>query len=151
MFTHSLVSKTVPFQTFQFSISTQFKCKYTVYLSKTFLFQAIQFSQAFFIQTLQFSISMRLVLFNQSGATNPSQSGPGSNGNEGVLCIPQSSSITGASPSDRLALYWGHSLGWVLPLCRGVFGVFYSPSRLSNLISKRIIFKWARTHLFAHR
>ena len=41
----------------QFSISTQFKCKYG--LSKTFLFQAIQFNQ-----TIQFSISMPLVLFN---------------------------------------------------------------------------------------
>ena len=30
-----------------------------------------------------------------SGATTPDQSGPGINGNEGVLCIPQSSSITG--------------------------------------------------------
>ena len=53
------MSKTVPFQTIQFSISTQFKCKYTVYLSKTLLFQAIQFSQ-----TIQFSISMPFVLFN---------------------------------------------------------------------------------------
>ena len=31
----------------------------------------------------------------QSGASIPGQSGPGSNGNEGVLHIPQSSSITG--------------------------------------------------------
>ena len=35
-----------------------------------------------------------------SGATTPSLSGPGSNGNEEVLRIPQSSSITGTSPSD---------------------------------------------------
>ena len=40
-----------------------------------------------------------------SGATSPEQSGPGSDGKEGVLCIPQSSSITGASPSDCLVLY----------------------------------------------
>ena len=33
------------------------------------------------------------------GMTNPSQSRPGSNGNDGVLHIPQSSS-TGASSSD---------------------------------------------------
>ena len=45
-----------------------------------------------------------------SGATIPSQSGPGSNDNEGVLCIPQSSSITGTSPSDCLVSYSGHSL-----------------------------------------
>ena len=36
----------------------QFKCKYGL-IVKTFLFQAIQFSQ-----TIQFSISMPLVLFN---------------------------------------------------------------------------------------
>ena len=58
------MSKTVPFQTIQFSISMQFKCKYIVYLSKTFLFQAIQFSQTVLIQTIQFSIIMQLILFN---------------------------------------------------------------------------------------
>ena len=47
------MSKTVPFQAIQFSIITQFKCKYS--LSKEFLFQAIHFSQ-----TVQFSISMQL-------------------------------------------------------------------------------------------
>ena len=39
-----------------------------------------------------------------SGATTPGQSGPGSNGNEGLLGIPQSSSITGASPSSTRRL-----------------------------------------------
>ena len=34
------------------------------------------------------------------GATTPGQSEPGSDDNEGVLRIPQSSSISGASPSD---------------------------------------------------
>ena len=37
-----------------------------------------------------------------SGATTPGQSGPGSNGNEGVVHIPQNSSITGTTPSDCL-------------------------------------------------
>ena len=54
--------KTVSFQTIQFSISMQFKFKYTVYLSKTFLFQAIQFSQTVLIQTIQFSISTQFYL-----------------------------------------------------------------------------------------
>ena len=45
-----------------------------------------------------------------SGATTPGQSGPGSDGNEGVLRIPQNFSITGTSPSDCLVLYPGHSL-----------------------------------------
>ena len=44
-----------------------------------------------------------------SGATTPGQSEPGSNGNKGVLHIPQSSSITGNSPSDCLVSYLGHS------------------------------------------
>ena len=51
-----------------------------------------------------------------SGATTPDQSGPGSDGNEGVLCIPQSSNITGASPSDCLVSYQGHMLGVLTPL-----------------------------------
>ena len=46
-----------------------------------------------------------------SGATTLGQRGPGSDGNEGVPYIPQSSSITGASPSDCLVSYLGHSLG----------------------------------------
>ena len=86
-------------------------------MSKSFLFQAIQFSQS--IQTIQFSISTQLVLSNPdralSGATIPGQSGLGSNGNEGVLHIPQSSSITGTSPSDCLVSYLGHSLGASYP------------------------------------
>ena len=43
-----------------------------------------------------------------SGATTPGQSGPGSDGNEGVLRIPQISSITGIWPSDCLVSYLGH-------------------------------------------
>ena len=49
-----------------------------------------------------------------SGATTPGQSGPRSDGNEGVLSIPQSSSITGAFPSDCLIscpeYLWGRGL-----------------------------------------
>ena len=44
------------------------------------------------------------------GATTPGQSGPGSNGNERLLCVLQSFSITEASPSDCLASYPVHSL-----------------------------------------
>ena len=50
-----------------------------------------------------------------SGATTLGQSGPGSNGNEGVLCIHQSASITGTSPSDCLVSYPGYSLGESYP------------------------------------
>ena len=50
-----------------------------------------------------------------SYTTTPGQSGHGSDGNEGVLRIPQSPSITGASPSDRLVSYPGHSFGESYP------------------------------------
>ena len=40
-----------------------------------------------------------------SGATTPGQNGLRSNGNDGVLPIPQSSSITGNSLSDCLVSY----------------------------------------------
>ena len=45
-----------------------------------------------------------------SGAAIPGLSGPSNDGNKGVLCIPQSSSITGISPSHCLVSYLGHSL-----------------------------------------
>ena len=76
---------------------------------KTFLFQAIQFSQTVLFQWIQFSINIvfvhtqlnvKTVLFQVipfssiwptdrviSGATTPAQSGPGSDGSEGVLSL----------------------------------------------------------------
>ena len=109
-------------------------------MSKTFLFQATQLSQTILIQTIQLSksidflhiqLNFKTVLFQAiqfciskqfssiwpidralSGATTSGQSEPGNNGNEGLLCIAQSSSITGTSPSDCLVSYPGHSLGW---------------------------------------
>ncbi len=96
------MSKTVPFQTIQLTISTQFS-------------------------------SIRPIDSTLSGATTPGQSGPGSDGNEGVLCIPQSSSFTGTSPSDGLVSCPGHFLeGGVLPLCIDAVGVFYSYSQLGR-------------------
>ena len=47
----------------------------------------------------------------QSDSTTPGQSGPWGEGNKEILCISQHSSITGASPSDCLDSYLGHSLG----------------------------------------
>ena len=75
-----------------------------------------------------------LVLFNlyigPLCATTLGQSGLGSDGNEGVLHIPQSSSINGILPSDCLVSYPGHSWGGeVLPLCREAVGVFYNHSQ----------------------
>ena len=48
-------------------------------------------------------------------ATTPGQSVPERDGNEGVLCIPQSSWITGTSTADCLVSYQGHSLGQSYP------------------------------------
>ena len=60
-----------------------------------------------------------------SGTTTLGQSVPGSNSNEGVLHIPQSSSITEASSSDCIMLYpvliqWSN-LPWILSWQEGDF------------------------------
>ena len=109
------MSKTFLFQTFQFSISTQFKCQ-------TVLFQTIQFSTS-----LQFNFIWpidRTLL----GATTT-----GSDGNEGVLRNPQSSSITRPSSSHCLFSYPGHLLEEVLPLFRTVVGEVNNFSRLGQI------------------
>ena len=94
-------SQTVLFQSVQFSIRIVFV--YTQLDVKTALFQAIQFN----ISTL-FS-SIWAIDKTLSGTTTPGQSGTGSDGNEGVLHIRQSSSVTGTSLSDCLVSYPGHS------------------------------------------
>ena len=48
------MSKTVQFQIIQFSINTQFKCKYSLIVKK---FRATQFNHTVLIQLIQFSIS----------------------------------------------------------------------------------------------
>ena len=60
-----------------------------------------------------------------SDATIPGQSGPGSNGNERVHHIPQSSIITGASP--LFSVISKTLIGVVLPYCRDAVCVFYRP------------------------
>ena len=59
--------------------------------------------------------SIRPIEKTLSGTTTPGQSGPVSDSNEEVLQIPQSPSITGASPSDCLVSYLAHSLGESYP------------------------------------
>ena len=54
--------------------------------------------------------SSQTVLLDPIKFFHSGQSGSGSNGSEGVHCIPQSSSITEASASDCLVSYLGHSL-----------------------------------------
>ena len=92
---HSVNINLHQFQTIQFSISIQFKCKKN-------LFQAIQFHT-------QFS-SIWPIDRTLSCAATPGPSGPGRDSDERVLCIFQSSSITGASPSDCFVSYPEHSL-----------------------------------------
>ena len=92
-------------------MSTQFNCQ-KHFFSKL----RIQFNQTVLIQVFQLRIS---TLFSSiwsidrtlSGAIAPGQSEPGSDGNEGVLYIPQSSSNTRTSQSDCLVSYLGHLLG----------------------------------------
>ena len=69
--------------------------------------------------------SIWLIDRNLSGSTSPGESGPGSDGTEGVLCTPPNSTITGASLSNFLVSFPGHSSGEPF-----VFGVFCSSSRL---------------------
>ena len=81
---------------------------------KTVLFQAIQFS----IST-QFS-SVWLIDMTLSGATTLAQSGPGTGGNKGVLCIPQSSSITDISWYLFLIYHWGMLSIYVIVIGKGI-------------------------------
>ena len=100
---------------------------------KTTIFQAIQSS----ISTLFRSIWP--IDRSLSSATTPGQSWPWSDGNKGVLRIPQSSSITETSSPDCLVLYPGHSL-WrgVLPLCRDAAGVFCRHIQLGQVFAGRL-------------
>ena len=95
-------------------------------MSKTVLFLIIQFSM-----NTQFS-SVWLIDRTISGVTILGQSGPGSNGNEGVLCISQNSSITGTSPSDCLVSYPGHSFWGLTTLQRCSQCILQHPNRLDN-------------------
>ena len=89
--------------------------------TKAVLFQAIQSSistQISFIKPIDRALP---------GTAIPGQSGPVSDGIKGVLCIPQSSRIIEASPSDCLVSYPGHTLWRVsYPFSRGAIGIFYS-------------------------
>ena len=93
-----------------------------VSMSKTVLFQTIQFSMSTQISSLK---PIDRVL---SGATTPGQCRPWSDGNEGALRISQSSSISGTSPADCLVSYPGEVL----------LGVFYSPSLLGKCLYVRV-------------
>ena len=60
-----------------------------------------------------------------TNTNNPGKSGPESKGNDKVLHISQSfrTGVLSFSIVPRLLVGWG-----VFPFCRGVIGVFFSPS-----------------------
>ena len=68
-----------------------------------------------------------------SGAVTPRQRVPESNGNEGVLCIPQSSIITGASPLYYLMSKQVTRCGGGMSYPSAV-DIFHSRSRLGSQI-----------------
>ena len=92
-------------------------------------------------QTVHFSIS---TLFSSiwpidrtlSGATTWGQSGPGSDGNKGVLCIPESSCITGAPLSDCFVSYPEH-----------LTGKSYTSAEMQSVYPAALA-KWARLHCY---
>ena len=95
---HTVKVKTILFWTIPFSVSR-------LSMSKTVLFQVIQFSNSILFSS---TWPMNRTL---SDATTLGQNGPRSNGNEEVHCIPKNSSIIGTSPSNCLVSYPGHLLG----------------------------------------
>ena len=80
-----------------------------------------------------------------SSATTPGQNEPESNSNEKVLHIPQSSSITEASPSDCLVSYLVHSL--VVGVGVGVVGSYPSAEMWS--VYSTAPANWAKTIQFS--
>ena len=107
-----LMSKTFPFQKIQFNISTQVKCKYKFNCQTHFYFKLFNLVNQFYFKQFSWAKVYTLAL---SGASIPGQSGPESNGNEGVLRIPQSPSITGTSPWDCLVSYQDTRWWWPYP------------------------------------
>ena len=84
-------------------------------------------------QTTQFS-SIWPINRTLSGATIAGQSGPGSDGNKGVLRIPQSSSITETSPSDCLVSYQDTRLGVGLTPHQSVYSTVPADWAMETLI-----------------
>ena len=75
-----------------------------------------------------------------TGTTTLGQSGLGSNGNEEVLHISQSSK-TGASPSDGLISYPGHLLGWVSYSSAKMQSAYSTTSNNWAKIKNELLFK----------
>ena len=79
-----------------------------IFVFKQLYLKSVQLNiKSYVFQTIQFSVSTPFSSIwpigkTLSGATTPGQSGPGSDGNEGVVRIPQSLCIIRVSPSNCL-------------------------------------------------
>ena len=101
------------------SRTIQLKINHLFTHCQTILYITIQFSMSFVGSKFKGSnSSIWSTDRTLSDTTTLSQSGPGSNGNKRILCLPQSSSITRASPSGCLVSYPGHLLGNLTSLQR---------------------------------
>ena len=133
-----LNDQTVLFQTIQLSTLTKLNDSKYCYVSLTVQLNiSYLFTHSWMLKTILFSISAQLkysippIDRTLSDTTTLDQSGPGSDGKEGVLCIPQSSSITRTSPSDCLVSYLRQSLAGSL-LCWEAISVFCGFNRLDH-------------------
>ena len=109
-------------------MSTQFKCQKQLYFKQ------------FRISTLITSISS--IDRTLSCAPPLGQSGTGSDGNKVILCIPQNSSVTGASPPDFLMLYVGQSLGVSYPTAGKQSVYSASPADFAKIIERKSLLKF---------
>ena len=120
--------KSTKFQVLLYIANNSIKHQLFVYAQlddQTALFQTIQFSMPFVWTQFksQFYLSHECPF---SSSSTPSQSGPGSDGNEEVLRIPQSSSITGASSSDCLHIEKMLSVYSIVPADWAIGHTFWS-------------------------
>ena len=97
---------------------------YTQSNVKQFYFKQFNLAQVLFYTAEMLNSTILPIDKTLSGSTTPTSVDPESDGNEGVLCIPQSFSITGAWPSDCLMSY--QEIRFLL-LCWDIVGVFYTP------------------------
>ena len=104
----------------------------------TVLFHPIQFSISTLLSISTLFSPVYPIDRTLSGATTPVQSGPASDGNEGILRIPQSSSIIGASPWDCLVSYTGHSLRESYPSTEMYSVYFLAPADWARKQKKRL-------------
>ena len=93
-----------PFDTYKVLYFKQFSSAQRIYF--LFVYARFKVKRVLFL-VFQFNLSTQFsfispVDWTLSGTPNLSKSGPRSDGDKGVHCIPQSSSITGASSSDCL-------------------------------------------------